>query len=75
MIYYNDAFIAYRKAYEGYRASRSWSGMGVPHLLKEGLLRVTEELHLQSENEAYRRAFPDVFGSPVLKLSCSIIWL
>lgn len=56
----NDAFIAYRKAYEGYRVSRSWSGMVIPRLLKEGLLRVTEDLQLHSEHEAYRQAFPDV---------------
>ncbi len=55
----NNAFIAYRKAYEAYDAARAWSHTPVPRSLRTDLLRVTESLHLTAELEEYRRLFPE----------------
>ena len=60
----NDAFIAYRKAYEEYRHVGSWSHVSVPASLKEDLLRVTDALHLTDEHEAYKKEFPNVVWRP-----------
>ena len=54
----NNAFIAYRKAEEGYRLASSWSGVALPDTLKQDLLRVTKALHFQEEHQHYRRTFP-----------------
>lgn len=56
----NNAFIAYRKAYETYEAMKSWSRVGEPTQLRSDLLRTTDGLHLTSEFAAYERAFPGV---------------
>ncbi|MGH7207875.1 MAG: hypothetical protein ACREIL_00675, partial [Nitrospiraceae bacterium] len=56
----NNAFIAYRKAYEAYRADASWLRTPVPSMLREDLLRTTDALHLSEEHEEYRRAFAEV---------------
>ena len=56
----NDAFIAYRKAEEGYQRARTWSGISMPQYLTEDLLRVTKALHLGTEYKAYRQVYPDV---------------
>ncbi len=55
----NNAFIAYRKAYEAYERTRTWSRTPVPSTLRADLLRVTDALHLIAEFEDYRRLFPD----------------
>ncbi|MGQ0811729.1 MAG: COG3014 family protein [Nitrospiraceae bacterium] len=55
----NNAFIAYRKAYETYDATRAWSRTPIPAMLRSDLLRVTDALHLSTEFEDYRRAFPE----------------
>src|SRR5581483_401637 len=55
----NNAFIAYRKAYEAYERMRPWSRTPVPFALRADLLRVTDALHLTTEFEEYRRLFPD----------------
>lgn len=55
----NNAFIAYRKAYEAYERMRPWSHTPVPFALRADLLRVTDALHLAAEFEEYRRLFPD----------------
>jgi len=55
----NNAFIAYRKAEEGYRLAESWSRVTMPLMLKEDLLRTTKALHLTDEFHAYTQAFPD----------------
>jgi hypothetical protein len=56
----NNAFIAYRKAYDEYRAVRSWSRVPVPPMLKADLLRVTDAIHLDQEHAEYAREFGDV---------------
>jgi hypothetical protein len=61
----NNAFIAYRKAYEEYRRARSWSRTPIPPMLRADLLRVTDALHLSQEHEDYRREFADVTWQPV----------
>jgi hypothetical protein len=61
----NNAFIAYRKAYEGYRAARSWLKVPVPSSLQADLLRLTEALHLETEHRAYREEFPNTAWLPV----------
>lgn len=55
----NNAFIAYRKAYETYQSTRGWSGMGVPGQLRVDLLRTADALHLTQELADYQSAFPE----------------
>lgn len=55
----NNAFIAYRKAYDAYEANRGWARMPVPTQLRADLLRTADALHLTNEFEEYRRLFPD----------------
>ena len=56
----NNAFIAYRKAFEVYRDTHTWSQASIPTMLRSDLLRVTDSLHLRQEHDEYRRLFPDV---------------
>jgi uncharacterized protein len=60
----NNAFIAYRNAYEAYGAMRGWSKMSFPPSLRADLLRTTEALELMTEFESYRQKFPDVVWEP-----------
>jgi uncharacterized protein len=55
----NNAFIAYRKAYETFDATRAWSHTAVPSQLREDLLRTAEALHFSQELAEYRSVFPD----------------
>jgi hypothetical protein len=55
----NNAFIAYRKAYETFDSTRAWSYTAVPSQLREDLLRTAEALHFTQELAEYRRLFPD----------------
>jgi len=55
----NNAFIAYRKAYETFEASRSWSRTAVPSQLRADLLRTADALHLSQEFREYQQLFPD----------------
>jgi uncharacterized protein len=55
----NNAFIAYRKAYETFDASRAWSRTGVPLQLRADLLRTADALHLSQEFTEYQRLFPE----------------
>jgi hypothetical protein len=55
----NNAFIAYRKAYETFDATRAWSRTAVPSQLREDLLRTAEALHFTQELAEYRQRFPD----------------
>ncbi len=61
---YNDAFIAYRKAYETYEVYEQDYGTEVPPPLPGDLLRLTESLHLDEEHNVYRNTFPDVSWMP-----------
>jgi hypothetical protein len=61
----NNAFIAYRNAYEAYRKTLGWSRMPIPPSLQEDLLRTTEALHFTQEHDEYRRAFPDAKWRPI----------
>ncbi len=61
----NNAFIAYRNAFEAYEAMRGWSRTPYPPSLRSDLLRTADALHLTTEFEQYRRAFPDVVWEPV----------
>jgi uncharacterized protein len=56
----NNAFIAYRNAYEAYGAMRRWLKMPAPPSLRSDLLRTAEALGLTTEFAEYREAFPDV---------------
>jgi len=56
---YNDAFIAYRKAYETYGVYEQDYGTGVPPPLPGDLLRLTESLHLDEEYNYYSNIFSD----------------
>jgi hypothetical protein len=60
----NNAYIAYRKAYELYGAVRSWAHTASPPMLRADLLRMTEALHLTQEHEEYKREFPEVVWRP-----------
>ena len=55
----NNAFIAYRNAYETFEATRAWSHTAVPHQLRADLLRTTEALHFTQELAEYQHLFPD----------------
>ncbi|HSA61869.1 MAG TPA: hypothetical protein VLE03_06485 [Nitrospiraceae bacterium] len=61
----NNAFVAYRNAYEAYQGARGWSRTTGPVSLRSDLLRTAEALHLTTELEEYRRAFPEVVWQPV----------
>jgi hypothetical protein len=54
----NNAFIAYRTAYETYDSTRSWSLTGVPAQLQSDLLRTADGLLLTQEFTDYQRVFP-----------------
>jgi hypothetical protein len=54
----NNAFIAYRNAYEAYESAKAWSRTPVPSSLRADLLRTAEALNLTSELDEYRRLFP-----------------
>jgi len=56
----NNAFIAYRNAYEAYGSMQGWSKMPTPSSLRSDLLRTAEALGLTTEFAEYRQAFPDV---------------
>ncbi|MBD0305579.1 MAG: hypothetical protein ICV76_03375 [Nitrospiraceae bacterium] len=60
----NNAFIAYRKAEEAYRAARPWSHTPVPPQLQADLLRMAHALHLNEDVEAYRREFGEIAWRP-----------
>ncbi len=60
----NDAFIAYRKAYDAYLAARTWSRTPPPPMLQNDLLRITDALHLTDEHAQYREAFADTSWQP-----------
>ncbi len=55
----NNAFIAYRKAYEIYEATRAWARTPVPSMLRADLLRTTDALHMTTEFDEYHRQFPE----------------
>ena len=65
---FNDALIAYRKAYEGYQKGGTWLKTPLPFQLKEDLLRVSDALHFTEEHEGYRQSFPDVQWKPQTEL-------
>jgi hypothetical protein len=54
----NNAFIAYRNAYETFEATRAWSHTTVPSQLREDLLRTAEALHFTQELAEYQHVFP-----------------
>lgn len=60
----NDAFIAYRKAYDAYQAAQTWSRTPPPPMLRTDLLRITDALHLTDEHAQYRQVFADTPWQP-----------
>ena len=60
----NNAFIAYRNAYDAYGAMSGWSKMSSPPSLRADLLRTSEALGLTTEFESYRKTFSDVVWEP-----------
>ncbi len=60
----NDAFIAYRKAYDAYQTAQPWLRTPVPQFLQVDLLRVTEALGLRQEHDLYRREFSETTWQP-----------
>ena len=55
----NNAFIAYRKAYETFDTTRAWSHTAVPSQLRADLLRTAEALHFTQELAEYQSLFHD----------------
>ena len=55
----NNAFIAYRNAYEIFEATSAWSHMAVPSQLRVDLLRTAEALHFTQDLATYQQAFPE----------------
>ena len=60
----NNAFIAYRKAYDIYDATKNWARTPMPPMLRADLLRTTDALHMTAEFEEYRRLFPNTQWMP-----------
>lgn len=60
----NNAFIAYRNAYEAYGSMSGWSKLSIPPSLRSDLLRTAEALGLTTEFAEYRQAFPEVEWQP-----------
>lgn len=55
----NNAFIDYRRAYEAFEATRSWSHLSVPTQLRTDLLRTADAMHFTQELMEYQRLFPE----------------
>ena len=64
-----DAFVAYRLAYDAFRAYRDVYGTPVPSLLGPDLLRLSVALHQDDAFEEYQRAFPDTPWQSVDEIS------
>jgi len=64
----NNAFIAYRKAYEGYRQTQPWARVAAPVMLRADLLRTSEALGFTQEHDEYRQTFPDTTWASADKL-------
>lgn len=60
----NNAFIAYRNAFEAYEAMRGWSRISPPPSLRADVLCMAEALGLTVELEEFRERFPDVVWQP-----------
>ena len=60
----NNAFIAYRNAFEAYEAMRGWSRISPPSSLRADVLCTAEALGLATELDGYRKQFPDVTWEP-----------
>ncbi len=56
----NNAFVAYRRAYEAYDRMRAWMRTPPPKELRRDLLRITDALHLSAEHQEYRQAFAEL---------------
>lgn len=56
----NNAFIAYRNAYEAYGTMSGWLKMSAPPSLRSDLLRTANALGFTTEFAEYQQAFPDV---------------
>lgn len=61
----NNAFIAYRNAFEAYEAMRGWSRISPPPSLRADILCMAEALGLATELDSYQNKFPDVAWEPV----------
>lgn len=53
----NDAWIAYRRAYEAYQDYQTQYGTPIPQMLKPDLLRITDLLGLTEEHQEYLEQF------------------
>ncbi|MDH5642391.1 MAG: hypothetical protein OEY28_13965 [Nitrospira sp.] len=56
----NNAFIAYRHAFDAYQAMHGWSRVAPPSSLHADLLSTAEALGLADEFEAYRKQFAGI---------------
>lgn len=54
---WSNALIAYRKAYEAYKAHQSRYRLTIPRYLKYDLIRLTEYVGLDNEKDRYRKEF------------------
>lgn len=54
----NNAFIAYRKAYDVYRDWEKTFGTPIPNMIEADLLRTSEALGMREEHEEYKKRFP-----------------
>ena len=57
---FNNAFVAYRLAYDAFQQYRQAYGTPIPDLLRQDLLRVSEALGLTQEHEEYKQNFPGI---------------
>jgi hypothetical protein len=54
---FNNALVAYKNAYQGYKTFRPWLKVGVPYSLKLDLLRMTQALQVEEDHQYYQEEF------------------
>ena len=64
----NNAYIAYRHAYEDYRDTASWARTPLPPQLRMDLLRLSDALHFADEHEEYKKQFGEITWRPQSEL-------
>ncbi|HEY4485577.1 MAG TPA: hypothetical protein VI702_04530, partial [Nitrospiria bacterium] len=74
---YNDAFIAYRKAFEAYQKYKKEYGTPMPSTLQNDLLRMTAAVPLPEEHSGYLKQFPGAAWLTVkeLKARAEVIFI
>ncbi len=62
---WNDAYIAYQKAFEGYQSYRRYYQTEIPPNLGDELLRLSTRLGLKADRAKWAKAFPKAKGKAI----------